>query len=74
MINRKWQRGEKAKLARALQVSLPYLIDVLARRKGVSPLTSELFEKLSKKVLGENFIPREAWVFNRSTTHWAFKR
>lgn len=67
-----WKKGQQAKLAKEANIHLSHLSVILSRIRGVSPKRAVLLEEASIKVLGEK-IPKEEWVFNRTSNHPAFK-
>ncbi len=66
-----WKKGQKTKLASLAEVDLPYLSNVLARKKQpMYPIAKRLWEASKKMRLG---IAITDWLDVHNTSHKLFK-
>jgi len=58
-----WNAGEKSRLAKAAQLELRQVVDIVAGRLNVSPKRAQVLEAASLLVLGrDRMIPFSAWL------------
>lgn len=68
-----WDKGQRKQLTQILGIGASYLNDILSRRVSISKYRAKKFEAASRLVLGEA-IPWQAWLFNETTKHPAFRQ
>ena len=67
-----WDRGDIKKLAEQLGVNHRVVSGIINRTRGVSQYRAVELERASREI-GKH-VPWEAWFFNKTTTHKAFKK
>ena len=67
-----WKYGQRAQLAREMEMNEANLAQILKRERGVSVERAHLLSHLCLKLFRKK-IPWTEWVNNKYTTHEAFR-
>jgi hypothetical protein len=66
-----WRSGERARLAKEMNIEQSHLSQIINRKRGVSKHRALILEYFCKKLFRKK-VPMKEWLFNKESLHPAF--